>query len=112
VKEFIVANDERATNLIFRQFHNTGRVAKNAVSDQVVEISQRPGAVFEDIRPLVSGQRGRVALETGDLEAGLIWAGQVQGLMHDIPTCAELVGRIVADAEKIIRGRLSGMLTK
>jgi nitronate monooxygenase len=112
VKEFLVANDERATNLIFRQFHNTGRVAKNAVSDQVVEISQRPGAVFEDIRPLVSGQRGRVALETGDLEAGLIWGGQVQGLMHDIPTCAELVGRIVADAEKIIRDRLNGMVTK
>jgi nitronate monooxygenase len=110
VKQFLVANDERATNLIFRQFHNTGRVSKNAVSDQVVEISSRPGAVFEDIRPLVSGARGRVALETGDLEAGLIWAGQVQGLIHDIPTCAELLGRIVRDAEAIIRERLAGML--
>jgi nitronate monooxygenase len=110
VKQFLVANDERATNLIFRQFHNTGRVSKNAISDQVVEISSRPGAVFTDIQPLVSGARGRVALETGDLEAGLIWAGQVQGLIHDVPTCEELVHRIVRDAETIIRERLSGML--
>ena len=110
VKHFLVSNDERSTNLIFRKFHNTGRVAKNSVSDEVVEISARPDAVFEDIRPLVSGAKGRVALETGDLDAGLVWAGQVQGLIHDIPTCADLVTRIVTDAEAIIRGRLSGML--
>jgi nitronate monooxygenase len=110
VKQFLVANDERATNLIFRHFHNTGRVAKNGVSDQVVEIESRPGAVFGDIQPLVSGAKGRVALETGDLEAGLIWAGQVQGLIHDVPTCEELVHRIVRDAETIIRDRLGGCL--
>ncbi|HSX76935.1 MAG TPA: nitronate monooxygenase family protein, partial [Shinella sp.] len=94
VKQLIVANDERATNLIFRKFHNTGRVAKNSVSDQVVEISSRPESVFTDIQPLVSGAKGRVALETGDVDAGLVWAGQVQGLIHDIPTTAELIGRI------------------
>jgi nitronate monooxygenase len=110
VKQFIVANDERATRLIFRKFHNTGRVARNSVSDQVVDISSRPDAVFEDIRPLVSGAKGRVALETGDLDAGLIWAGQVQGLIHDIPTCQELLARIVDDAEAIIRSRLANLL--
>jgi len=112
VKQFIVDNDERGTNLIFRKFHNTGRVAKNSVSDQVVEISARGGAVFEDIRPLVSGAKGRTALETGDLDAGLVWAGQVQGLIHDIPTCADLVGRIVRDAQEIILSRLSTMVTQ
>ena len=110
VKQFLVDNDERGTNLIFRKFHNTGRVAKNSVSDQVVEISLREDAVFQDIQPLVSGAKGRIALETGDLDAGLIWAGQVQGLIHDIPTCDALVKRIVSDAEAIIRGRLNGML--
>lgn len=110
VKQFIVANDERATNLIFRRFKNTGRVARNSVSDEVMAISARPDAVFEDIRPLVSGAKGRVALETGDLDAGLVWAGQVQGLIHDVPTCADLLSRIVADAEAIVRGRLSGMI--
>jgi nitronate monooxygenase len=110
VKQFIVVNDERATRLIFRKFHNTGRVARNSVSDQVVDISNRPGAVFEDIRHLVSGAKGRLALESGDLDAGLIWAGQVQGLIHDIPTCATLLARIVAEAETIIRGRLAALV--
>ena len=112
VKQFIVANDERATNLIFRKFKNTGRVGKNTVSDQVVEISARPDSIFPDIQPLVAGAKGRIALETGDIDAGLIWAGQVQGLIHDIPSCAELVKRIVADAEAIITGRLAGMITR
>jgi len=112
VKQLIVANDERATNLIFRRFHNTGRVAKTSVSDRVVEISARPDAVFEDIRPLVSGARGRTALETGDLDAGLVWAGQVQGLIHDVPTCRQLIERIVGDAQDLIAGRLSGFVTQ
>ncbi|HCW61514.1 MULTISPECIES: nitronate monooxygenase family protein [unclassified Sphingomonas] len=110
VKQFLVDNDERSTNLIFRKFHNTGRVARNSVSDQVVEISAREGAVFEDIRPLVSGARGRVALESGDLDAGLVWAGQVQGLIHDVPSCAALIERIVGEAEAIIKARLAGMV--
>lgn len=110
VKQFLVQNDERATNLIFRKFRNTGRVAKNSVSDRVVEISSVPDTAFDDVRPLVSGARGRVALETGDLDAGLIWAGQVQGLIHDVPTCKHLIERIVADAKVTIGGRLAGLL--
>ena len=110
IKRFLVANDERATNLIFRRFHNTGRVAKNSISDDVLKISARPETVFEDIRPLVSGARGRVALESGDLDAGIIWAGQVQGLIHDIPTCRELIDRIVREAEDIVANRLGGCL--
>ncbi|MBR0838521.1 nitronate monooxygenase [Bradyrhizobium manausense] len=110
VKQFLVQNDERATNLIFRKFRNTGRVAKNRVSDRVVEISSAPDTAFDDVRPLVSGARGRVVLETGDLDAGLIWAGQVQGLIHDVPSCKDLVERIVADAKVTIRGRLAGLL--
>lgn len=111
VKQFLVDNDERGTNLIFRKFKNTGRVAKNSVSDEVVEISLREGSVFPDIQPLVSGARGRVALETGDLDAGLIWAGQIQGLIHDIPTCQDLITRIVDDATAIIQHRLAGFIT-
>ena len=111
VKQFLVDNDERCTNLIFRRLHNTGRVSKNTVSDKVVEILAQPGATFEMVAPLVKGARGRHALETGDLDAGLIWAGQVQGLIHDIPTVAELVGRIIRDAEQIIDKRLSDMTT-
>lgn len=110
IKAFLVDNDERATNLIFRRFHNTGRVARNSVSDTVVNLSQTPEATFEDIRSFVSGARGREALETGNLDAGLIWAGQIQGLIRDIPSCQELLDRMVRDAEAIIRKRLGGML--
>ncbi|MBY6167528.1 nitronate monooxygenase family protein [Pseudooceanicola nitratireducens] len=110
VKQFLVDNGERDTNLIFRGFKNTGRVAKNAVSDLVVEIGSKPGAEFKDVQPYVSGAKGRQALTTGDLDAGLIWAGQIQGLIHDIPTCADLLARIVADAEQIIKGRLSAFV--
>lgn len=110
IKQFIVANTERDTRLIFRRFKNTGRVARNAVSDQVLEICARADAEFEDIRPLVSGAKGRAALESGDVAAGLVWAGQVQGLIHDIPTCKDLLDKMVSDAEAIIRTRLGGFL--
>ena len=106
IKEAIVAGDERATNLIFRTLHNTARVAKNAVSDEVVAIERRGGATFEDVKPLVAGQRGRRAIETGDVDGGVWSAGMVQGLIHDIPSCDELVSRIVREAEDIIRLRL------
>jgi nitronate monooxygenase len=110
VKEQIVANDERGTNLIFRTLHNTARVAKNAVSDEVVTIEKRGNATFEDIKHLVAGTRGAVVLDTGDTDAGIWSAGQTQGLIHDIPSCKELVARIVSEAEGIIRKRLDKVL--
>ena len=110
VKEQIVANDERQTNLIFRTMHNTARVAKNAISDEVVAIERRGGAKFEDVKELVAGVRGRVVYEAGDPDYGIWSAGQVQGLIHDVPTCAELIHRIVREAEEIIQGRLAGMV--
>jgi len=112
VKEQIVANDERQTNLIFRTMHNTARVAKNAVSDEVVAIERRGGAKFEDVKELVAGVRGRVVYEAGDPDYGIWSAGQVQGLIHDIPTCAELIHRIVREAEEIITARLGGAVIK
>jgi nitronate monooxygenase len=110
VKQLLVDNDERGTNLIFRSLHNTARVGKNSVSEKVVEILKRPDAKFEDVAHLVRGAQGRVLLETGDLDAGLVWAGQVQGLIHDIPTVAELMERIVREATDIIRARLPQVL--
>lgn len=110
VKQLLVDNDERGTNLIFRSLRNTARVGKNGVSDQVVEILKRPDAKFEDVAHLVRGSQGRVLLETGDLDAGLVWAGQVQGLIHDIPTVAELIQRIIREATDIISSRLLGVL--
>ena len=108
IKRQMVENDERSTDLIFRTLHNTGRVVRNTVSQEVIT-RERGGAAFEDVRELVSGARGRRVYEEGDTELGIWWAGMVQGLIHDIPTCDVLIRRIVAEAEEIIRGRLGGM---
>jgi NAD(P)H-dependent flavin oxidoreductase YrpB (nitropropane dioxygenase family) len=110
-KQLLVENDERGTHLIFRSFRNTARVGKNSVSEKVVDILKAKDARFEDVAHLVRGAQGRVLLESGDLDAGLIWAGQVQGLIHDIPTVGELIERIIREATDIIRGRLSGFLS-
>ena len=107
----MVANDERATDLIFRTMHNTARVAKNAISQKVVQM-EREGAKFEDVRPLVVGARGREGLESGDINHGVWSAGMIQGLIHDIPSVQELVTRIVADAEAIIMKRMAGMIVR
>lgn len=85
---------------------------KNAVARQVVEIERRPGgAKFEDIRDLVSGQRGRLVYETGDPEYGVWTAGLVIGLIKDVPTCEVLLRRIEKEAEEIIDGLASLKVT-
>ncbi|MTE14653.1 nitronate monooxygenase [Nocardia sp. CT2-14] len=109
VKEQIVANSERATQLIFRTMHNTARVADNEISRKVVEI-EKAGGTFDDVKDLVAGARGRRVFEDGDLDAGIWSAGQVQGLIDDIPTCGELVSRMVSEAEALIQQRLAGMI--
>ncbi|MET9024733.1 nitronate monooxygenase family protein [Nocardia sp. NPDC004168] len=106
VKEKIVANSERDTQLIFRTMRNTARVADNEISRKVVEI-EKSGGTFDDVRDLVAGARGRRVFEEGDLDAGIWSVGLCQGLIHDIPTCAELIGRIVTEAEELITARLA-----
>jgi NADH:quinone reductase (non-electrogenic) len=108
VKAQIVANSERDTDLIFRTMRNTARVARNAVSQEVLEI-ERDGGDFSAVRELVAGARGRRVYEEGDPDLGIWSAGQVQGLIDDVPTVEELVSRMVAEAEEIIGSRLAGM---
>jgi nitronate monooxygenase len=101
IKQALVRASERDTQLIFRSLRNTGRVLKNAVSDEVVATERRPGGCeFSDIQPLVAGARGRAALQSGEVDAGLVWAGQVVGLIEDIPTCDELLQRMVAQCRE------------
>ncbi len=109
VKQRIVDADERATRLIFRSFRNTARVGRNSISDRVVEISSQPHATFADVAELVAGRRGRAVLESGAIEDGLYWAGQVQGLIHDVPSVAELMEAIIAEAEQLIGYTLPSM---
>jgi NADH:quinone reductase (non-electrogenic) len=108
-KDAMVASDERATDLIFRTYRNTARVARNEISQQVVA-AEREGKPFEAVAELVKGARGREGLASGDVNHGVWSAGMVQGLIHDIPSCEELISRMVTDAEAIIRSRLHNML--
>ncbi|MGX6448698.1 NAD(P)H-dependent flavin oxidoreductase [Patulibacter sp. S7RM1-6] len=107
VKRRIVAHTERDTALLFRTMRNTARVARNAIADEVREIEARGGG-FEDVRHLVAGARGREVYRTGDTDAGVWWAGMSQGLIHDVPTVAELVDRIVREATATL-DRLSAL---
>ncbi|TVT15772.1 nitronate monooxygenase [Amycolatopsis acidiphila] len=108
VKQRIVEASERDTDLIFRPLRNTARVASNSVSRNVVGILD-DGGTFDDVRALVAGAQGRRVFEEGDLELGIWTAGLVQGIITDIPTVAELVRRIVAEAEELITGRLTAI---
>jgi nitronate monooxygenase len=110
VKEAIVAGDERSTALILRSLRNTSRVFGNSVAKRTIEM-EREGKGISEIGPYVAGAKGRVVYETGDLEHGIWSAGTSMGLIDDIPSCNELVERIVGEAEGLIRGRLAGMVS-
>jgi nitronate monooxygenase len=104
IKQALVRATERDTRLIFRTLRNTARVFKNAISEEVINMERRAGGTqFEEIRHLVSGVRGRAALETGEVDEGVITAGTVIGLIDDIPSCAELIERIVAECRERLR---------
>ena len=101
IKQALVRGSERDTALLFRTLKNTARVFRNAIADEVRAIEQRPGGcTFEEIRPLVAGARGRAALRSGEVDGGVISAGQCIGLIDDVPTCAALIARMVADCRE------------
>lgn len=111
VKAKYIDNDERGTNLIFRNLKNTARVGKSDVSDEVVRRLSKPDAKFEDVAELVAGVKGAEVLKTGDLSRGIFWAGMVQGLIHDIPTVQELMDNIMTEAEAVISDRLKNFVS-
>lgn len=105
VKEALVSGDERSTALILRSLRNTSRVYGNEVAKKTIEM-EREGKTIEEIGPIVSGQRGRKVYETGEIDQGIWSASTCMGLIQDIPSCAELISRIVSEAEAIISERL------
>ncbi len=112
VKRRLVEADELQTRLVMRSLKNTERVLNNAATEEVLRIEREKGdaVTIEDIRHLVAGEQGRKVLQDGDLDAGAWSCGMVAGLIHDIPTCKELIDRIMAEARSIILERLEGFL--
>jgi nitronate monooxygenase len=112
VKQAYVDGDERDTLLLFRPFRNSARVGRNSVAQEALRRIEQPGATFADVADLVSGQKGAGLLKSGDIESGIYWASMAQGLIHDVPTCEELISRMMADAKAIIALRLGAMLDR
>ncbi|MBH5389779.1 NAD(P)H-dependent flavin oxidoreductase [Bradyrhizobium diversitatis] len=111
VKNALVAATELDTRLIMRSLRNTERVLKNANVDRLLEIERDKGdkLTIDDIHDQVAGVYPRIMLD-GQMDAGAWSCGMVAGLIHDIPSCKELIDRIMAEAETIIRNRLLGFL--
>ncbi len=111
VKNALVAATELDTRLIMRSLRNTERVMKNANVDRLIEIEREKGdkLTIDDIHDQVAGVYPRIMLE-GQMDAGAWSCGMVAGLIHDIPSCKELIDRIMSEAETIIRSRLMGFL--
>ncbi|MHC4055567.1 NAD(P)H-dependent flavin oxidoreductase [Bradyrhizobium sp. 25ACV] len=111
VKNALVAATELDTRLIMRSLRNTERVLRNANVDRLMEIEREKGdkLKIDDIHDQVAGVYPRIMLE-GQMDAGAWSCGMVAGLIHDVPSCKELIDRIMTEAEQIIRGRLMGFL--
>jgi nitronate monooxygenase len=111
VKQALVKATELDTVLVMRALRNTERVLKNRGVDQLLEIERKKGASLkvDDIHEQVAGVYPKVMVN-GEMDAGAWSCGMVVGLIHDIPTVKELIDRIMAEAQAIIRQRLIGFL--
>ena len=111
VKQAILAASELDTRLVMRPLRNTERVMTNDAVEKLLEIEKEKGAdlTFEDIYEQVACVYPRIMSE-GDMDAGAWSCGMVAGLISDIPTCQELIDRIMSEAEAIIRQRLASFL--
>ncbi len=111
VKDAIVAASELDTRLVMRPLRNTERVLTNSAVERLLEIEKEKGAdlQFSDVIEQVAGVYPKIMKE-GTMDAGAWSCGMVAGLINDIPTCQELIDRIMAEAEEIIKVRLEGFL--
>jgi len=110
VKAAILAATELDTRLVMRPLRNTERVLVNAGVERILATEKElgPATTFKDIATYVSGVYPRV-MRDGEMDAGAWSCGMVAGLIDDVPAVGELIGRIMAEAEQIIRQRLVGM---
>ncbi|MFN3312286.1 MAG: NAD(P)H-dependent flavin oxidoreductase [Hyphomonas sp.] len=111
VKQALLAASELDTRLVMRPLRNTERVLTNPAVERLLQKEKTLGAdlKFEDIIEEVAGVYPKI-MKDGDMDAGAWSCGMVAGLIYDIPTCQELIDRIMSDAEAIISKRLAGFL--
>lgn len=108
IKDKIVEMDETQTQLIFRSYRNTARVYRNSIAEKVAEI-EAAGGGFEEVHQYVSGANQEIAWTTGDIEAGMVTTGLSGAFVRDVPTCQEVIDRIVSEAKEILTQRVAAM---
>ena len=108
VKDAIVNASELDTRLVMRSLRNTERVLVNTAVEQLIEVEKEKGDQLEigDIAQFVGGVYPRI-MQEGTMDAGAWSCGMVAGLIHDIPSCLELINRIMGEAEESINIRLA-----
>jgi NADH:quinone reductase (non-electrogenic) len=109
IKNELVARQEHHTTLICKSIELQGRALKNELVQKILEVEQRNGGLAEII-PLMAGERTKAAWMTGDVNCAPMMVGQSIGLIHDIPTCADLLERMMSDAEGLIKHMFERML--
>jgi len=111
VKQALLEATELDTRLVMRPLRNTERVLNNAAVERLLAKEKRLGKdiKFEDIIEEVAGVYPKV-MQQGTMDAGAWSCGMVVGLIHDIPTCKELIDRIMKEATEMISGRLARLL--
>jgi NAD(P)H-dependent flavin oxidoreductase YrpB (nitropropane dioxygenase family) len=108
VKQWYVDASETDTMYVMRSLRNTERVLRNEIAEKVVELESQ-GAGIAELAPLVSGKNGLRVLKDGDIDVGLMTAGQSVGLVNDVPTVKELIDTIINEAREIVGSRLAKM---
>jgi len=108
VKNWLVEATETDTMFVMRSLRNTERVLRNEVAEKVVEL-EKEGAGIAQLAPLVTGKNGLRMLKDGEIDVGLMPAGQSVGLVHDIPTVSNLMDTIMEEARQIVDARFEGM---
>ena len=113
VKQALVAASELDTRLVMRPLRNTERVLRNAATDALLEKERTLGASikFEDIIEQVAGVYPKI-MRDGAMDAGVWSCGMVAGLIRDVPSCKQLIERIMAEADALIHRRLAGLAAR
>lgn len=99
-KQELIEKDEMSTVVIKKSIGAPARAINNFISKKILELEEN-GAEYEILKPFISGEKNKVAIHQGEMDQGFAWAGQVMGLIHDVPTVKELIYRIIGEAEEI-----------
>ena len=97
-KDALLASEETATTIIKRSIGAPARVIRNDFTDQILAIEQTT-PTYEALKTYISGEANKRFIYEGDATQGYGWAGQVTGMIHDVPTVEQLIQRMVVQAE-------------